>query len=107
MTQGLLPEAALALMTPELVTPAALFLVSDEAPRRTILAAVAGGFARIYIAETEGVFLGPQQSTPEAISAAFGQISDFSTASVCEEPGGPGLKFLRKAAAAAGVPLKL
>ena len=106
MTQGLLPEAVLALMTPEAVTPAALFLVSDDAPKRTILSAVAGGYSRIVLAETEGVFLDEQERTPETIAAKFGQISDFSTASVCEEPGGPGLKFLRKAAAAAGVSLQ-
>jgi NAD(P)-dependent dehydrogenase (short-subunit alcohol dehydrogenase family) len=107
MTQGLLPDSALALMKPELVTPAALFLVSDDAPRRTILGAVAGGFSRIYIAETAGVFLGEKASTPEAVAAAFTQISDFSTATVSEDAGGPALKFLRQAAVAAGVPLSL
>jgi len=105
MTQGLLPEAALALMKPETVTPAALFLVSHEAPRRTILSAMAGGFSRIVIEETAGVFLPENERTPEAVAAAFAQISDITTATLCEEPGGPGLRFLKVAADAAGVKL--
>ncbi|HEX7375121.1 MAG TPA: SDR family NAD(P)-dependent oxidoreductase [Steroidobacteraceae bacterium] len=105
MTQGLLPETALALMTPEDVTPAALFLVSDEAPRRTILSAVAGGYSRIVIEETQGVFLPPGERTPEAIAGHFGAIADRSNAIHSEEPGGPGLRFVKLAAAAAGVTL--
>jgi NAD(P)-dependent dehydrogenase (short-subunit alcohol dehydrogenase family) len=103
MTQALLPAAALALLTPEAVTPAALFLVSDDAPRRTILSAAAGGFSRILIAETEGVFLPEQDRTPEAIAAQFGRISDLATATVYEDGAAPGMKFLRQAAAAMGV----
>jgi NAD(P)-dependent dehydrogenase (short-subunit alcohol dehydrogenase family) len=103
MTQGLLPDAALALMKPEAVTPAALFLVSDDAPRRTILSAVAGGFSRILIAETAGVFLPEEERTPEAIAARFSQISDLGTARVWEDAGGPGMRFLKQAAAEAGV----
>jgi len=105
MTQDLLPQAALALMTPEAVTPAALFLVSDDAPRRTILSAAAGGFSRILIAETEGVFLPEQERTPEAIAAQFGRISDLATATVYEDGAAPGMKFLRQAAVAKGVDL--
>ena len=106
MTQGLMPEAVLSLLTPESVTPAALFLVSDDAPRRTILSACAGGFARVVIQETEGVFLPEAERTPEAIAARFGTINDLSTVIHCEEPGGPGMRFVRQAAAAAGMELK-
>ena len=66
MTQGLLPDAALALMSPESVTPAAVFLVSDEAPQRTILSAVAGGYSRIVIQETRGVYLTDEDFYPNA-----------------------------------------
>lgn len=106
MTQGLMPEAVLALLTPESVTPAALFLVSDDAPRRTILSACAGGFARVVIQETEGIFLPEAERTPEAIAARFGTINDLSTVIHCEDPGGPGMRFVRQAAAAAGMALK-
>lgn len=106
MTQGLMPEAVLALLTPESVTPAALFLVSDDAPRRTIMSACAGGFARVVIQETEGIFLPEAERTPEAIAARFGTINDLSTVIHCEDPGGPGMRFVRQAAAAAGMALK-
>ena len=36
MTEGLIEEKAFALLTPETVTPAVLFLVSEDAPTRTI-----------------------------------------------------------------------
>jgi NAD(P)-dependent dehydrogenase (short-subunit alcohol dehydrogenase family) len=106
MTQGLMPEAVLSLLTPESVTPAALFLVSDDAPRRTILSACAGGFARVVIQETAGVYLPEAERTPEAIAARFGTINDLSTVIHCEDPGGPGMRFVRQAAAAAGMELK-
>jgi NAD(P)-dependent dehydrogenase (short-subunit alcohol dehydrogenase family) len=105
MTAGLLPDAALALMSPESVTPAALFLVSDDAPARTILSAVAGGYSRIVIEETRGVYLPEPERTPEAIAARFAEITNLDGALHCEEPGGPGLRFLRLAAAEAGVTL--
>jgi hypothetical protein len=98
-----MPEAALALMTAEAVSPAAVFLVSDDAPRRTILAAIAGGYSRIVIQETRGVYLPQGERTPEAIAARFGDIADLAGAIHSEQPGGPGLRFLQMAAAGAGV----
>jgi len=103
MTQGLLPESVLALLDPGAVTPAALFLVSEQAPRRTILSAVAGGFSRIVIQETRGVYLPRSERTPEAIAARYAEIADPDGAIHSEEPGGPGLRFLRDAAAEAGI----
>ncbi len=105
MTQGLLPEAALALMTPEDVTPAALLLVSEQAPQRTILSAVAGGYSRLVIQETRGVFLPPGERTPEALAARYDEIASLEGALHCEDPGGPGLRFVQQAAAAAGIKL--
>jgi NAD(P)-dependent dehydrogenase (short-subunit alcohol dehydrogenase family) len=103
MTQGLLPEAALSLMSPESVTPAAVFLVSEQAPRRTILSAVAGGFSRIVIEETRGVYLPEGERTPENIAARWEEITNLDGTIHSETPGGPGLRFLKLAAAEAGV----
>jgi NAD(P)-dependent dehydrogenase (short-subunit alcohol dehydrogenase family) len=103
MTQGLLPEPVLALLDPGSVTPAALFLVSEQAPRRTILSAVAGGFSRIVIQETRGVYLARSERTPETIAERYAEIADLDGAIHSEDPGGPGLRFLREAAAEAGV----
>jgi hypothetical protein len=106
MTAGLLPEAVLALLKPESVTPAALFLVSDQAPKRTMLSAVAGGYSRIVIQETRGVYLREAQRTPEAIAEHFADIANLDGALYSEAPGGPGLRFLQQAANEAGVTLE-
>ena len=76
MTEGLIDDKAFALLTPEAVTPAVLFLVSDEAPTRTILAAGAGAFAVAKIVETEGMWLPEAEQTPEGIAANWSQISE-------------------------------
>jgi NAD(P)-dependent dehydrogenase (short-subunit alcohol dehydrogenase family) len=76
MTEGLLPPEAAAVLRPETVTPGVLFLVSEDAPSRVILAAGAGCFAVTRITETEGVYLPPDQLSPEAIAARFNEVSD-------------------------------
>lgn len=78
MTEGLIPESALALLTPESVSAGLLALVHKEAPNRTILCAGAGGYARTVIYETDGIFLPPNQQTPENVMAALGGINDPS-----------------------------
>ena len=98
MTEALLPPDMLGLMTPEAVSPAALFLVSDDAPTRTILCATAGGYSRTLIHETEGVFLPPDQRTPEAIAEQFAAISDETGQALYTDGGGQVRKFIGKAA---------
>src|ERR1700737_4841620 len=68
MTEELLPPQALALalMKPEAITPAVLYLLGEDAPTRTIMGAGAGSFAVIKILETEGINLPPSDWTPEA-----------------------------------------
>ena len=105
MTEALLPKTVLGLMTPEAVTPAALFLVSQDAPRRTILNATAGGFSRTLIHETEGVYLNENERTPERIAELFMQISDETGQHLYRDGGGQVMKFVSKAAKAHGVAL--
>ncbi len=76
MTEGLIDEKAFALLSPETVTPAVLYLVSEDAPTRTILAAGAGSFAVAKIVETEGMWLPEAEQTPEGIAANWAQISE-------------------------------
>jgi NAD(P)-dependent dehydrogenase (short-subunit alcohol dehydrogenase family) len=75
MTEGLIPEKAFELLTPETVTPAVLFLVSEDAPTRTILGAGAGSFAVAKIVETKGMWLKPEDQSPEGIAANWDTIS--------------------------------
>ncbi|MBL4871751.1 MAG: SDR family NAD(P)-dependent oxidoreductase [Robiginitomaculum sp.] len=78
MTEGLIPEEALKLLTPESVTAGLLALVHDQAPNRMILCAGAGGYARTIIYETDGIYLPPEQQTPENVMAALSDINDPS-----------------------------
>jgi NAD(P)-dependent dehydrogenase (short-subunit alcohol dehydrogenase family) len=76
MTEGLIPEAVFELLSPERVSPGVVFLVSEEAPSRTVLCAGGGSFAVYKGFETEGVNLADSDLTPEGVAAAWSGISD-------------------------------
>ena len=103
MTEGLLPPAAAALLSPESVTPGLLYLVSEDAPSRIILGAGAGAFAVTHIEETPGVYFPEADRTPEAIAARFAEISDRTTAAPQPNAFAQTFKFTALAAAATGV----
>jgi NAD(P)-dependent dehydrogenase (short-subunit alcohol dehydrogenase family) len=105
MTEELLPPAAVSLMKPELVTAGLLYLVSEDAPSRAILDATAGGFARTYILETEGIHLDLESCTPEQVAAQWDAISDQAGMHLYETGGPQVMKFVGKAAAAAEINL--
>ena len=67
-------------MKPEAITPAVEFLLSEDAPTRTIMGAGAGSFAVIKMLETEGINLPQSEWTPDAVAAHFAEISDMSKA---------------------------
>ena len=75
MTEGLIPEEAFALLIPETVTPAVLYMVSEDAPTKTIICAGAGAYSVAKIIETDGVWLPPAEQTPEGIAANWDAIS--------------------------------
>ena len=105
MTRDLLPPAIIELMEASAVTPGLLFLVSEDAPSRVILDATAGGYARTIIQETDGIYLPGAENTPEAVAANWDRINDLTGATVYEDGGGQIMKFIGKAAKAAGVTL--
>src|ERR1700722_5813833 len=105
MTAGLLPQPMLDLMTPESVTPAVLYLVSENAPSRVILGAGAGTFAVPYIAETAGLYLPEVHRTPETIAERFAEIANPTTARPLDNAFGQTFKFVEAAARALGVAL--
>ncbi|WP_066722277.1 SDR family NAD(P)-dependent oxidoreductase [Sphingomonas pituitosa] len=74
MTEDLFPEAAFAAFAPEHVAPAALFLVSEDAPSNMIVGAGAGVVQAAYITLTQGAVLA--EGTPEAVAAQWAQIID-------------------------------
>src|SRR5438105_5720616 len=105
LTEELLPPQALSLMKPNAITPAVEYMLSEDAPTRTIMGAGAGSFAVIKIMETEGINLPPSEWTPDAIAAHFKDISDMSTAKALEGAFQQTQKYIAQAAARAGVKL--
>jgi NAD(P)-dependent dehydrogenase (short-subunit alcohol dehydrogenase family) len=105
MTEDLISPEALSLMTVDSVTAGLLVLVSEDAPSRTILCAGAGGYAATRIYETDGIYLRPDDQTPESVAA---RMDDILSAEGQEPYTGAyqqTQKFVGKAAAALGVTL--
>lgn len=100
MTEDLgIPEEILEQWTPEAITAAMLFLVSDEAPSRAIVSCVGGGYARAYMTETDGVYLPPNKQTPEEIAAQWDVISSQENLHFYDNSAGPNMNFIQKAKA--------
>jgi NAD(P)-dependent dehydrogenase (short-subunit alcohol dehydrogenase family) len=105
MTEELMPANVLALMQPDAITPAVLYLVSEKAPSRTIMGAGAGVYAVVRIMETEGVYFPPEDRTPDAIAAKFEAIADMKNAKALEGAFQQTQKYVEMAAKAAGIDL--
>jgi NAD(P)-dependent dehydrogenase (short-subunit alcohol dehydrogenase family) len=103
MTEDLMTEEVLALLEPEAVTPAVIFLASEDAPTRQILAAGAGVFARVVIQETPGVFLPQDRRDAEHVASAWEEIGDTTGQRELQAGGEQTMKFLQKAAAELGI----
>lgn len=105
MTEGLIPEKAFDLLTPETVTPGVLYLVSEDAPNKTILCAGAGAYAVAKIVETDGAWLSPEEQTPEGIAAHWGEITSPAGEKVPQAGFEQTIKFTAKAAEGLGISL--
>ncbi|MEM0953614.1 MAG: SDR family NAD(P)-dependent oxidoreductase [Pseudomonadota bacterium] len=105
MTEGLIPDKAFELLTPEAVTPAVLYMVSEEGPNRSIIAAGAGCYSLVKVVETHGVYLAPEDQTPEGIAANWEAISNPAGEAVPQAGFEQTLKFTGMAAEAQGIDL--
>jgi hypothetical protein len=76
MTEDLFPPEAFAAFAPENVVPAALYLVSEDAPTNMIIGAGAGGFHAAYVTMTRGAYLPQHERTPEGVAAHWDTIID-------------------------------
>ena len=77
MTEDLgMPEAFFKALAPENVTPAAVFLVSEDAPTNMIIGAGAGVYQASFVTLTPGAALAPDDRTAEGVAAAWAQIID-------------------------------
>ena len=76
MTEELFPADAFKAFAPENVVPAALYLVSEDAPSNMIIGAGAGVVQAAYVTLTPGVLLPVDDRTPEAVAALWENITD-------------------------------
>jgi NAD(P)-dependent dehydrogenase (short-subunit alcohol dehydrogenase family) len=80
MTEGLgIPEEFFKRLKPELVTPAVLYLCSEQAPNGLIIEAGAGHYSKVAIVEAKGAKLGDSVK-PEDIEANIAKITDMTNA---------------------------
>lgn len=105
MTEELLPPQALQLMKPNAITPAVEYMLSEDAPTRTIMGAGAGSFAVIKVLESEGINLPESEWTPDAVAAHFAEINDMSRARALTGAFEQTQKYVAQAAARAGIKL--
>ena len=76
MTEDLFPAEAFKLFDPAKVVPAALFLVSEDAPTNQIVASGAGVTGACYVTLTPGKLLSGDDLSPEGIAANWEVIAD-------------------------------
>lgn len=76
MTDGLLSKEVYDLLTPESVSPGVVFLVSPDAPSRTVLGAGGGSFSVFKGYETDGVNLFPDRLSAEGVADAWDAINN-------------------------------
>lgn len=103
MTEELLPAEALKLMKPEAITPAVEYMLSENAPTKTIMGAGAGSFAVIKILESEGKNFAEDQWTADTVAANFAEISDMSNARVLDGAFHQTQKYVEQAARRLGL----
>ncbi len=105
MLEGLIPDQVAKLMAPELVSPGVLFLVSENAPTKTILGAGAGSFSVVHIYETPAVFLGGENATCDDVAANWAKISNPAGEAPIDAAFAQTNKFVAAAAEALGIKL--
>ena len=105
MTEDLMTEEVLAVLRPEFVTPAVIFMASKEAPTRQIIAAGAGSFARVVIQETPGVYLPDELRDADNVAAAWERIAATEGQRELQAGGEQTMKFVTTAVEKLGLDL--
>jgi NAD(P)-dependent dehydrogenase (short-subunit alcohol dehydrogenase family) len=76
MTEDIFPPEAFKAFDPVNVVPAALYLVSEDAPSNIIMGAGAGLFHTANVTLTRGIMLPEAERTPEGVAAHWAEIID-------------------------------
>ena len=96
MTEDLFPAEAFAAFAPEKVAPAALYLVSEDAPTNAIIGAGAGVFQAAYVTLTQGKLLSGDDLSPEGVAAHWAEITDRTGEMVPQNGAEQSMSILRK-----------
>lgn len=96
MTEELFPEALFKAFDPAKVMPAALYLVSENAPTNQIVGAGAGVFQASYVTLTQGALLTGDDLSPEGIEAHWAEITDRTGEIVPDSGAGQSMLIGRK-----------
>lgn len=102
MTEDILPPAAFAMFAPENVVPAAVYLVSEDAPTNVIMGAGAGFFHTANVTMTQGMLLQGDDLSPEGVASNFATISDRTGETVPQSGGEQSMAAMTKLQAAHG-----
>jgi len=76
MTEGLLEQQTLDMLSPASVSPALVALVAENAPNRTILMAGAGSVEQANITMTQGIYLNESERSAEVLLDRLDDIAD-------------------------------
>jgi len=76
MTEDIFPAEAFKAFSPDKVAPAALYLVSEDAPSNAIVGAGAGVFQAAFVTLTQGKLLTGDELSPEGVAAHWAEITD-------------------------------
>ena len=80
MTESLMPKEVLEKLQPDVVSPAVLFMASEDAPTGIMLSAGAGVYALAQIIQAPGIALTGDDANPDKIAERWNEISDMSEA---------------------------
>ena len=96
MTEDLFPAEAFAAFSPDKVAPAALYLVSEDAPTNMIVGAGAGVFQAAYVTLTQGKLLAGDDLSPEGVAAHWAEITDRTDEMTPQSGAEQSMSILRK-----------
>jgi NAD(P)-dependent dehydrogenase (short-subunit alcohol dehydrogenase family) len=95
MTENLMPPQVLEMLKPEYVTPAVVFMASEDAPTGVIMTAGAGIFSAAQMIESNGVNLG-HGADADTVAEYWPKISDFTGAKHYTMGGEQTQKFMER-----------
>ena len=99
MTEDILTPEMLDMLKPEYVTPAAVFLASEDAPSGTVLLAGAGHFATARLVESKGLHLAEKDRNADVVAEHFREIASYEDPDIFSEGRGHVTKILEAEAA--------